>query len=81
MLHEFHDRELEELQGLAGAMRRLGIVHYKRGDREILLGPEPPAPAREDETPEQRAGRAREEQLRILLHSSGADISPFLEKP
>jgi hypothetical protein len=73
------ESELLELRAIATEMRKLGVVQYKCNSLEILLGPEPPGAPREDETPDQRALRERKEQLEVLLHSSGADASPFLE--
>jgi len=34
----------EELEVIAKAMRRLGVLKYKRGDLEVVLGPPPDEP-------------------------------------
>jgi hypothetical protein len=81
--------EREELSIIVGEMRQLGVLHFEAKGQGgagivITLGPEPPKPPAEvtPETADEREARAMTEQvddLRVLLHSSGADAGPILQ--
>ena len=75
---------------MATAMRAVGAALYEgpvawgnenriaSGSVKIVLGPAP-APKRDEESAEERAAREKREGWQVLLHSSGADPSPFIE--
>ena len=75
--------DLRPVQELAAWMREAGVQEATCGDIKLVLGPKPlgPVPVR-DPVMEQALNREMEalehnEEMRVLLHSSGADPSPF----
>ena len=71
--------DLAELGELCVWMRSVGATSARVGDIELTLGPPPPSLA-VDQAPPAREYPvdAEREELMTLLHSSGADVTPFL---
>lgn len=74
----------DDLQALAAWMRLNGVTRCAHNGIELELGP-PAAPATtvslsSDESADARAEREEEDDLKVLLHSSGASILPFLTR-
>lgn len=70
--------DLAALDELCAWMRSNGATSARVGEVALTLGPSPLAPVaylgQSDESPEDAARR----ELETLLHSSGADVTPFL---
>lgn len=71
--------DLAELGELCVWMRSVGATSARIGDVELTLGPPPPSPSDEQDPPARGLPLDTErEELMTLLHSSGADVTPFL---
>lgn len=71
--------DLAALKELHAWMKAEGIPYARTGDLELRLGPAAPPPAALIEPPLSDAEEERRS-LETLLHSSGADITPFLSR-
>lgn len=71
--------DLADIDKLCTWMRSVGATSARVGDVELTLGPPPPSLSVEQGPPARVSpADAEREELMTLLHSSGADVTPFL---
>lgn len=71
---------MRALRDLCEWMRSAGVAYARTGDLELRLGPPPAPPASEDAPLQLPPEDVERRELETLLHSSGADVTPFLKR-